>query len=134
MEDIYSVGISNDYNPPSSSFNIETNNYTLKVQNNIESITKISCSANGTVEECFKCLETNYSLVYLSIDVRIDYMCVDNSMNFQFFNFNKLVYINLGSDINKKDFDIDTEVLDIGVVDIIDNTIEIYILTIACVY
>ncbi|MGL5693066.1 MAG: hypothetical protein ACRCXA_03255 [Peptostreptococcaceae bacterium] len=134
MEDIYILGLSNDYTPPSSSFCIETNNFTLQVEKNIESITKISCCLNGKIEEIFKSLNTHYATLHLSMDIRIDYMCVENNINFHIFNFNKLIYINLGEHISKKDFNIDAEILDLGILNIKENKIDVYSLVLACLY
>lgn len=134
MEDVYVLGISNDYTPPSPSFCVEVDNFNLKVDKDIKSITKISTCANGLIEEIFKSLDTNYATVHLSIDIRIDYMCSQNNMNFHIFTLDKLIYVNLGSTFNKKDLNIDTEVLDLGVVNIKDKQVEIYSLVLTCLY
>lgn len=134
MEDIYILGLSNGYTPPSSSFGIETYNFSLQVEKNIESITKISCCLNGRIEEIFKSLNKYYVALHLSIDIRMDYICTENTMNFHIFNLNKLIYINLGEHINKKDFNIDTEILDLGIINIKENEVDIYSLVLACLY
>lgn len=134
MEDVYILGLSNDYIPPSSSFCIEAYNFDLELEKNIESITKISCCSDGSVEEIFKSLNMYYAALHLSIDIRIDYMCNENNINFQIFNFNKLIYVNLGESINKKDFNIDSEILDLGIVNIEKNKVNIYTLVLSCLY
>ncbi|MEG0844427.1 MAG: hypothetical protein RSD22_09310 [Romboutsia sp.] len=134
MEDVYILGISQDYTPNSSSFSIFTDDFKLQVEKNIESITKISCSSNGYIEEIFKSLEKLYGTVHVKINIRIDYMCSENNINFHVFEIDKYIYINLGEGSNKKDFDIDVEILDLGVLFIDKKTINLYTLTNACLY
>ncbi|MGL4912051.1 MAG: hypothetical protein ACRC3Y_06395 [Romboutsia sp.] len=134
MEDAYILGLSNDYTPPSSSFCVEAYNFSFQVEKHIETITKISCCSNGNIEEIFKSLNIYYATLHLSIDIRIDYMCKENNMNFQMFNFNKLIYINLGEKISKKDFSIDAEILDLGIINIKENKIDIYSIVLTCLY
>ncbi|MEG1423840.1 MAG: hypothetical protein RRY11_06085 [Terrisporobacter sp.] len=134
MEDIYVLGISHDYIPSSSSFSVFTNNLKLEVDKNIESITKISCSSNGYIEEIFKSLDELYGTVHVKINIRFDYVCSENNMNFHVFEIDKYVYINLGKRLSKKDFNIEVEILDLDILFIEKKTINLYTLIIACLY
>lgn len=134
MEDIYVLGISQDYIPPAPSFSMDTFNFSLSLDKSIDSITKISCCANGSIDETFKSLNSNYSAVHVNIELRVDYMCVDSNMNFHKFDINKIIYVNLGQSINKRIFNIDTEILDLSVLNIKNKILDIYTVLLTCVY
>lgn len=134
MENICILGLSYDYIPPSSSFSICTNNLNIKVNSDIESIAKISCIGTGYIEETFNSLNKFYATVHVNFNIRIDYICNEKNMNFHIFELNKFIYINLGDKLNKTNFDIDVEILDIGVLSINKNLISLYTLLITCLY
>lgn len=129
MDDVCILGVNKDYVPTSSSFSIDTFNITFEVDKYIEYLSKISCCINGYIEEIFKSLGTNYAAIYLNIEIRVDYMCDNDNMNFYKFSINKIIYINLGSGINSRMLNIDTDIIDLGVINIDSKSIDMYILT-----
>lgn len=134
MEDIYVIGISKDYTPPSSAFSINSNNFTFLINDDVDVITKVSCSASGNIEEIFTSLNTNYATVYASIDINVYYMCSDNTINVHRLTLDKLIYINLGKNIYKKNFNVDTEVLDLDIIYCEDNKLTMYTILLVCLY
>lgn len=128
LDDIYFLGVNKDYIPPSPSFNLDTFNDRLEVDKDISSLTKISCCTSGCIEDIFKSLNTTYAAVHLSIEIRVDYMCLDSNMNFHKFKIDKIIYINIGSNLNTRLLNIDTQLIDIGVLSINKNVIDLYIL------
>lgn len=133
MEDVYVLGIANDYTPPSPSFNIKVDNINLEVENEIDEITKVSCLSNGNIEEVFKKHDNFYATVYLSIDIRIDYMCKGGNINFHTFSVNKLVHVNIGK-INNKSIDVDTKILDLDIINVFEKEVNLYIISITSIY
>ncbi|MEG0282966.1 MAG: hypothetical protein RR662_07310 [Clostridia bacterium] len=133
MEDVYILGINNDYTPPSSSFCIFADNFELEVANDIKSITKISLSPSGLIEESFKSLDKFYKAVLIKLIIRVDYMCNENNMNFHIFEIDKYTYINTGDFIIQNTFDVDVVPLDCGIISIQKRHINLYTLLSACI-
>lgn len=134
MDELCILGINKDYIPPSPSFSIDSFNFTLEVNNNISSLTKISCCANGFIDDTFKFLNGTYAAIHLNIELRVDYMCINSSMNFHKFSLDKIIYINLGSNLNTRIFNIDSEILDLNILNISDNILSTYVILNTCVY
>lgn len=134
MDEICILGINKDYIPPSPSFNIDSFNFKLEVNNDISSITKVYCAANGSIEDTFNFLNSTYATIHLNIDIRIDYMCTNSSMNFHKFTLDKIIYINLGYSPNKRTFNIDSQILDLNILNITNNILSTYVVLTTCVY
>lgn len=134
MEDVYILGINKDYTPPSSSFCIFADNFEFEVKKDIKSLTKISISSNGYIEETFQSLDKFYKTVLIKLKIRVDYICNENNMNFHIFEMSKYVYINMGDSICKKNFDIDVDVLDCDNICWQKRHINLYTLLSACIH
>lgn len=128
MQDIYIVGVSNEYIPSTSFFNVNLENITLKVENEIEEITKISCCANGNIEDISNTLNTFYAIAHINIEIIIHYMTSNNDINFHLYKLDKLIYINIGNSNNSKYLNLDTNILDLDIINIDKNKIDMYIL------
>lgn len=133
MEDIYILGTETEYIPPSSFFNIDLENIELETENEINEITKVSCCSNGIIEEIFKKQNTYYTVVHLNVDIRMDYMSKENNINFHLFSLDKLIYVNIGNE-NRKDFELETNILDLDIINQCKSKVNFYILSIITIY
>lgn len=130
MNNINILGVNNSYLPLSNAFSIDIINKKFTFNKNILSITNINISISSDCIDTFSVLDNRYATVALDIHIRFDYICSENSINYEIVTINKLINICIGNHKFNKKITTHANMLDAGIVDIDGCVVQFYIIPI----
>lgn len=120
-------GIKNMNQSISSFFKIKTTVHTFKLDFAPSNILNLSTSSNASFFNNFTSLNKNFTTVLININIRIDYMNNDNEIFYKKENIKDIVNICTGDNIMESNCIVDINILDIGVININNNAVSMYI-------
>lgn len=121
------IGIDPSFTPLSNAFNIDIINEKSMFKKDILSVVKVTVSIFSEFVNSFTVLDKNYSCVYINIDARFDYICNENSLNYESISLCKLINICTDNLKYDKRCNLHCAILDSAILSIDNNEVDFYV-------
>lgn len=128
MDTVNILGVNSSATPLSDAFSIDIISKEFTLSQEFLYVTNVSFSIYSDYIDTFSVLDEKFITTMININIRIDYVSIDNSINYEIIEENKLIDICIGRNRMTKNLPSHVQILDANIAEMDNSIIRLYIL------